>query len=519
MKTIQNMMKTISTLLLCMLTSLLYAANEEQQLNAYVSCNVSWSTDGQIPEAMIHEGKGIQCQPFRMKKATEEEHKFTWMEVTTTHGGELAELLGDKNTKIDSLVVNGPINAADFKTLFRSSLYGYLSVINLKEAIIENNEIPDYAFFDRDEQFVDDEKNGMTFYYIVLRRIILPEGLKRIGNNAFFSTLALEDVQLPSTLREIGEAAFINSRIKMNPLIIPEGMSTIAPSTFSFCSHLIGQVVLPSTMKEIQREAFYNTPITAINFPEGLEKIGETAFQGCRLKEVSIPNSCLDFGRADIAWTFADNFYLEKIRLPEEMTEIPSGFLYNALKLREISIPHTVKNLEWRALSQCFSIKRLEFPLGVQSIGEEALEFMDSLECVVFPASMKSLGALSCGHWDNIKEIYCAAMEPPVCDPKGGGPFEGYKFPHGTLTPIVYIPTGTMDKYFDKTQNGAGWGGFWNFVEIDPSEFPATAIATPAITENHADKTENHIYDLQGRRVTTPQKGHIYVSKGRKFVF
>ena len=513
------MMKAISALLLSVLALSAYAADNEQQTDASALDVVSWSADGLTPMTMMHEGKAFPCQPFRMKKAAEEEHEFAWLEVTTTHGGELAELLGDKNTEIDSLVVNGPINAADIKTLFRSSLYGYLAAINLEGAVIENNEIPDNAFYDRDEQYVDDEKNGETFYYIVLRRIILPEGLERIGNSAFCSALVLEDVQFPSTLREIGERAFMNARIKMNPLVIPEGVETIAEGTFSFCPNLTGQVVLPSTVKEILLGAFYNTPITSINFPEGLEKIGETAFEFCRLKEVSIPNSCLDFGRADIGWNFAGNHELEKIHLPEGMTEIPAGFLMNAFKLREVNIPNTVKHIGWRAFTLCTSLKRLELPLGVQSLGDEALEDLESLECVVFPASMKSLGERSCADWNNIKEIYCAATEPPVCDSKNGGSFAGYGFPEGTQTPIVYIPTGTMDKYFDKEQNGAGWGGFWNFVEIDPSEFPVTAIGTPAITENRADKVDDRIYDLQGRRVETLQKGHIYVSKGRKFVF
>ena len=213
------------------------------------------------------------------------------------------------------------------------------------------------------------------------------------------------------------------------------------------------------------------------------------------------------------------NAYLEKIRLPEGMTEIPTGFVSSDSALVEINIPHTVKHIGQRAIAQCYTLKRLELPLGVESLGTEALAHLWDLECIVFPASMKSLGELSCQYRENIKEIYCAATEPPVCDPKNGGTFAGYGFTEGTQTPIVYIPTGTMDKYFDSRQNGAGWGGFWNFVEIDPCEFPVTAIGTPAITENRADNTNNVIYDLQGRRVENPQKGHIYVSKGKKFAF
>lgn len=41
-------------------------------------------------------------------------------------------------------------------------------------------------------------------------------------------------------------------------------------------------------------------------------------------------------------------------------------------------------------------------------------------------------------------------------------------------------------------------GGLWNFVKIDPSEFPVTAIGSPAITEVKGNAADNVIYDLQG---------------------
>lgn len=152
----------------------------------------------------------------------------------------------------------------------------------------------------------------------------------------------------------------------------------------------------------------------------------------------------------------------------------------------------------------------------MQSLGEEALAGLDSLECIVFPASMTSLGTESCAQWRDIKEIYCAAMEPPVCDPTDGGVFSGFGFPDGFDTPVVYIPKGTINKYKDTSHNCMGWEKFWNYVEIDPSEFPTTAIDFPAIVETQSK--DNSIYDLMGRKVERPQKGNIYIQNGKKFV-
>ena len=206
----------------------------------------------------------------------------------------------------------------------------------------------------------------------------------------------------------------------------------------------------------------------------------------------------------------------KKMHLPEGMTEIPDHFAVDCFRLREVNFPHTLKHIGEKAFSLCISLKNVDLPLGMQSLGEEAFSELEALEQIVFPASMKSLGKNSCSYWKNIKRIYCAAIEPPVCDPTDGGVFSGFDFPDGLNTPVVYIPKGTINKYKDTSRNCMGWEKFWNYVEIDPSEFPTTAIDFPAIVETQSK--DNSIYDLMGRKVERPQKGNIYIQNGKKFV-
>lgn len=129
-------MRTIQTVVVCMVALAAYSA-DNGKLDATISnLTLTMDVDGVTPVSMTKDGKTIACRSYRMKKASEEEHEFTWQEVTTTRGGELAELLGDKLEDLDSLVVSGPINDADFRTLWSASLYGYLSAINLENAVI-----------------------------------------------------------------------------------------------------------------------------------------------------------------------------------------------------------------------------------------------------------------------------------------------------------------------------------------------------------------------------------------------
>ena len=217
------------------------------------------SVNGESPLSLTLDGKDHQSCQFLSKRAPDESHEFTWKEVTTTRGGELAEILGAQLRSVDSLVVKGYVNDKDFHAMWDASLYGYLSVINLKNAVLENNAVPDTAFFHENEQY--EGSSHEIFYYIGLRKIILPEGLEKIGEGAFYQASALRQVNFPSTLRYIGDFAFNATKLEMNQLVIPEGVEEINQYAFAFCRKLKAQVTLPSTIKKLASGLFTDAPL------------------------------------------------------------------------------------------------------------------------------------------------------------------------------------------------------------------------------------------------------------------
>lgn len=60
--------------------------------------------------------------------------------------GQLEQVLGNKWNAIDSLIVHGPVNKADFTTMWKCAFEGKLTVLNLEHAQVENDKIPEYAF-------------------------------------------------------------------------------------------------------------------------------------------------------------------------------------------------------------------------------------------------------------------------------------------------------------------------------------------------------------------------------------
>ena len=285
--------------------------------------------------------------------------------------------------------------------MWQASFLGNLSVINLENANVENGIVPKNAFWHQSEQL---EPDGQYIDCIRLRRIIFPEGVVEIGNGAFSYCIYLEEINIPSTLRHLNSYAFSDCiRLKTDPLVFPEGMEEIANMAFLNCRSLTGEVVLPSTMKTIGNG------------------------YACRLKEIHIPNSCLDLtGSSHVQL----NLGLEKIHLPEGITTIPSLFACYCRDLKEVNIPASVKVIKNSAFEYCKPLRFLCLPEGLERIEGDAFYYVSSLEEVVFPSTLKSLGDNAFAYCRNLKRVYCAATIPPTCEDNpinpGDTPFGSY---------------------------------------------------------------------------------------------
>ncbi len=456
----------------------------------------------------------IKNARFRVKRvASRATDEIAYKDITLSAPGTLASMLGDEINEIDSLVVRGPINAADFHTIWSSSFYGGLTVANLEYAQVEGYKIPQNAFWYQSEQYTP----GSEYIdCIILRRIILPEGVVEIGEGAFCYAINLENVNFPSSLRAIKRRCFSDCiSLNVNPLVIPEGVEEIGYMAFVNCKSLTGKVILPTTLKKINGGAFFSTKITECNFPDGLEEIGDGAFYATRLKEAILPNSCQSFPGSD---HFALNYELEKMRFPEGLTVIPVSFVDNCIKMTEFIMPNSIEEIGNRAFWQCGKLQELKLSSNLKSIGLEGLYYCKGLKTISFPSTLETLGAESCLHWKNIESIYCAAKIPPICIDSelnpGDTPFGEYGSDFVNRTPQdtpVYVPIGSADLY----RNAWGWDYFTNFIETD--DFPSAGIYNVTINDNEKD-SEAPLYDLCGRKVMDPQPGTIYIQSGKKIL-
>ncbi|WP_354003636.1 leucine-rich repeat domain-containing protein [Thermophilibacter provencensis] len=117
------------------------------------------------------------------------------------------------------------------------------------------------------------EGNGL------LKKVILPKGLKTVGPRAFSCCSNLEEIELPRSLSFIGEHAF--SSCSLRDLVVPSGVKTVAPYAFSSCGRLV-HIVLDEGVTAIESHAFENcgSPDAEIkvDLPESIVSIADDAF-------------------------------------------------------------------------------------------------------------------------------------------------------------------------------------------------------------------------------------------------
>ena len=124
-----------------------------------------------------------------------------------------------------------------------------------------------------------------------LKKVSLPDGLQTIGNFAFNGCESLASITLPVGLQTIGKWAFAWCE-SLASITLPDGLQTIGEEAFSWC-HSLASITLPDGLQTIKKNTFYHSySIKSIDLPVGFQTIEERAFRDCyRLRTITIPDS------------------------------------------------------------------------------------------------------------------------------------------------------------------------------------------------------------------------------------
>ena len=213
-------------------------------------------------------------------------------------------------------------------------------------------EIGDYTFYN-----CRNMNNGGT--------IEIPEGVQRIGNNAFTSVFynSSKNLKIPSTLNYVEDYAFMN-KSRLQDLYINDLSSFCKiefhgsnSSVFNGSStHLyvnnsqVTDLTIPNDITELKAYTFYNArTITSVTIPSTVTSIdGSSTFNNSGLRNVTVPSSVTSWNGG---FTFAYS-YLTEVTL-NNRGQIGSYAFSNCKSLTGVTLGDNIKSIVNNAFSGC----------------------------------------------------------------------------------------------------------------------------------------------------------------------
>ena len=190
-------------------------------------------------------------------------------------------------------------------------------------ANIEELELPDSL----------EEIGETAFFGMKITDIYIPENVDSIGEACFFSCKSLNNIEVDekNDNYEISNGALIdkeNECLLAYPMgctetdyFVPEGITRIGRDAFHECENL-ENVILPESLVEIGEGAFsYCRGLKSVEVPLGVQYILEDTFAGCvALDYVTIPDTVISID----SFAFSGCDELKELYLPKSVNAISS---------------------------------------------------------------------------------------------------------------------------------------------------------------------------------------------------
>ncbi len=192
-----------------------------------------------------------------------------------------------------------------------------------------------------------------------MTNIIIPNSVKKFGNQCFMECALLKSINIPDSVTYIGDHCF-KKCISLKSITIPDSVTTISEYAFFDCISLTN-VTIGNGVTTIGECTFYGcSSLTSIEcaIPEGVTSIGLEAFYGCSsLTSIAIPE-----GVTSIGWgAFFGCSSLTSIAIPEGVTKIGEYTFYGCSSLTNVTIPKNIKTIGVDAFSGCKNLTKIVF--------------------------------------------------------------------------------------------------------------------------------------------------------------
>ena len=295
-------------------------------------------------------------------------------------------------------------------------------------------------------------------------RIVIPDEIKKIGQEAFAHNKRITDVIITDGVLSVGISAFLacdnlasvtmtNSVtsieacafcccFNLKSIKLSSSIKAMECAVFSACSSL-EEVFIPASVTRIESRAFSGCDsLKKVNIPMLTTEIEGSAFNGCKsLKSIEIPNGVSRIGPS----AFEGCSSLEEITIPINITAIENKLFCGCTSLKKVNLPYGLKEIKDYAFSKCYSLNQISLPQGLTRLGDLVFKFCNEIKSIRIPKYVNNI-CLNNAFMD------CVGLEEIIVD-EGN---ESYISVDGCLCqasyPRLYLicyPMGRKDECFE----------------------------------------------------------------------
>ena len=294
----------------------------------------------------------------------------------------------------------------------------------------------------------------------LLDTVVLPPSVKSLGTYAFAFCTSLKKINLPVTQKTL-PVSFFEGCTALESIELPATLTTINQDAFYGCTSL-KEINLHEGLETINQRAFVNCKLSSVTIPSTITSIGNSAFQGNPLTEVTwLPITC-SIGTGDSAPFYSTSSKVTKFTFGDQVQTVPAYLCKNMSLLDTVVLPPSVKSLGTYAFAFCTSLKKINLPVTQKTLPVSFFEGCTALESIELPATLTTINQDAFYGCTSLKEInlhegletinqrafvnckLSSVTIPGTITSIGGSAFQG-----NPLTEVTWLPancsTGTGD--------------------------------------------------------------------------
>lgn len=193
-----------------------------------------------------------------------------------------------------------------------------------------------------------------------LKSIRFPANLTKI-NSSSFSFSGLTTLTIPAHIETIDDQAFGHCK-NLKEIVIEEGVKSIGRNAFTSCDSLTS-ITIPSSVEEINDYAFHScTSLKSVDILNGNTIFGNYIFYDAQqIEKVTLP------GSKTLNELFAGN-PIKEVTIPEGTTKITANAFLDCITLEKVTLPESLKIIGTSAFDGCTALKEITIPAGVERI-------------------------------------------------------------------------------------------------------------------------------------------------------